>query len=174
MDVKARLKTAGEKVAASLNPDKAAGDMDILDKLKQEHDEVEEMLGEMVASDSAPERRSLLRSIKAALIPHLKAEEKVVYDAVIAAKGDKNRVDGAEGYMEHDIAQKTLLKLDKMTRLTAPEFTAGAKVLKDLVQHHVKEEESNIWADIKDNFDYEARLEMNRRFEAAKKKVKIP
>jgi hypothetical protein len=174
MDVKARLKSASEKAAASLNPDKAAGDMDILDKLKQEHDEVEEMLTELVESEGAAQRRALLGRIKAALMPHLKAEEKVVYDAVIAIKGEKNRVDGAEGYMEHDIAQKTLLKLDKMTKLTAPEFTAGAKVLKDLVQHHVKEEESNIWSDIKDNFDYQARVEMNRRFEAAKKKVNIP
>jgi hemerythrin superfamily protein len=176
MDVKANLKNAADKVAdmLALGTAKAPGEMDILDKLKQEHDEVKELLSDIVGSDSAPERRALLKKIKAALVPHTKAEEKIVYDAVIAAKGVKNRVDGAEGYLEHELATKALLKLNKIGKVTSPEFTATAKVLKELVNHHVQEEERNIWSDVRENFDSEARIEMNRRFEAAKKKVRIP
>jgi hypothetical protein len=176
MDVKTSLKNATGKVAdaLSLSSSKMSGEMDILDKLKQEHDEVKELLSDIVSSDSAPERRALLKRIKAALVPHTKAEEKIVYDAVIAAKGVKNRVDGAEGYLEHELAAKALFKLNKFSRPTSPEFTATAKVLKELVEHHIEEEERNIWADVRENFDSDARIAMNRRFEAAKKKVKIP
>jgi hemerythrin superfamily protein len=174
MDVKTRLKNATDKVAEALSLGPATGEMDILDKLKQEHDEVQELLSDIVESGSAPERRALLKKIKAALVPHTKAEEKVVYDAVIAAKGEKNRVDGAEGYLEHELATKALLKLNKIGKVTSPEFTATAKVLKELVDHHVQEEERNIWSDVRENFDSDARIEMNRRFEAAKKKVRIP
>jgi hemerythrin superfamily protein len=174
MDLKANLKSASDKIAGALAPGKAPDETDILDTLKKEHDEVQELLASLVDSDKAAERKSLLKQIKMALVPHTNAEEKVVYDAVIAAKGEKNRVDGAEGYLEHALASQTLLKLDKITPATSPEFTAHAKVLKELVDHHVQEEERNIWSDVKENFDSEARIQMNLRFLAAKKKVKIP
>jgi hemerythrin superfamily protein len=179
MDVKARIKSAGDKLAGAFTPDKAPDDTDILDTLKKEHDEVQELLAGLVDSNKAAERKSLLKQVKAALVPHTKAEEKIVYDAVIAVRvtkdrGDKNQVDGAEGYLEHALASQTLLKLDKITPATSAEFTATAKVLKELVDHHIQEEERNIWSDVKDNFDGDARIEMNLRYLAAKKKVKIP
>ena len=172
MDVKARLKSAGDKIAGAFSPDKAPDETDILDTLKKEHDEVQELLSDLVDSSKAAERKSLLKQIKAALVPHTKAEEKSVYDAVIAAKGRKNRLDGTEGYMEHALASQTLTQLEKL-KPASVEFMAAAKVLKELVDHHIREEERNIWADVKENFDSEARMEMNRAFLAAKKRVKV-
>ena len=176
MDMKASLKSASDKIAGAFTPDKAPDETDILDTLKKEHDEVQELLASLVDSDKAAERKSLLKQIKAALVPHTKAEEKIVYDAVIAARSQKNKnqIDGTEGYLEHSLASQTLLKLGKITPVTAPEFTATAKVLKELIDHHVQEEERNIWSDVKENFDSEARMQMNLRFLAAKKKVRIP
>jgi hypothetical protein len=55
----------------------------------------------------------------------------------------------------------------------SPEFSAAAKVLKEIVEHHVEEEERNVWADVRKHFSEEERLEMNRRFEAAKQKVRV-
>jgi hemerythrin-like domain-containing protein len=106
-------------------------------------------------------------------VPHLRAEEKVVYDAVTAVKGKKTAQDGEEGYLEHELGDRVLTKLGKMQSATSPEFAAAAKVLKELVQHHVEEEERSIWADVRDNFSSEERIEMTRRFEAAKKKVRV-
>jgi len=148
-------------------------DMDILDKLKQEHDEVKEMLGKLVDSEKAAERTALLKKIKAALVPHVRAEEKVVYDAIIARKDKDSKIDGNEGYFEHAHADMALKKLGTIKPATSPEFTAAAKVLKELVEHHVKEEESNVWRDVRKAFDSDDRIEMNRKFEAAKKKVKV-
>ena len=51
--------------------------------------------------------------------------------------------------------------------------SAAAKVLKELLDHHIKEEESDIWAQVKENFSTEQRERMNRDFLAAKKKVKV-
>jgi hemerythrin superfamily protein len=149
-------------------------DADILDTLKQEHRDVAEMLERLVDSNSAAERKSLLTSIKSALVPHLRAEEKVVYDAVLALRGKEQKTHGEEGYMEHALGDKMLTSLSKMANLTSPEFSAGAKVLKELVEHHVEEEERDIWSDVKANFSDEDRTAMNRRFLVAKKRVKIP
>ena len=145
---------------------------DILETLQTEHDEVQELLGKLVDSDVGRDQKVLVSKIKAALVPHTKAEEKIVYDAVLALKGTPAKVDGNEGYLEHGLANETLKKLDKLTANT-PEFKAAAKVLKELLDHHIKEEESNIWARVKENFSDEQRARMNRDFLAAKKKVKL-
>jgi hypothetical protein len=149
-------------------------DNDILHTLKQDHNDVAEMLEKLVDSKSAAERKNLLISIKSALVPHLRAEEKIVYDAILALRGKEQHVHGEEGYMEHGLGDKMLAQLGKMKDPMSAEFTAGAKVLKELVEHHVEEEEKNIWADVKDNFSDEDRVAMNKKFLAAKSRVKLP
>ena len=148
-------------------------DMDILEKLKDEHDQVKELLGKLTESENAAERASLAKQIKAALVPHTKAEEKVVYDAVLALKDKDAKTNGHEGYLEHHHADLALRKLLSVRPATGPEFAAAAKVLKELVEHHLDEEERNVWRDVRENFDSDERIEMNRAFEAAKKRVRI-
>ena len=152
---------------------RAEGEMDILDKLKQEHEEAADLLAKLVDSHSASERKALLKKIKGALVPHLRAEEKVVYDAIIALKDKQVKQDGEEGYLEHGLADRMLATLSKITNALSPEFSAAAKVLKELVEHHVEEEERDVWSDVRKNFSTEERVEMNRKFEAAKKKVRV-
>ena len=165
-----------ESVMPSKTPRKkgAAAEMDILDKLGQEHDEVQELLKKLVDSGSGAERTQLFKKIKAALIPHLRAEEKVVYDRVLKLKEKDAKVDGNEGYDEHEVGDVMVKKLSRMRNKASPEFTAAAKVLKELVDHHIEEEESALWDHVKENFSEDERLKMNRAFEAAKKKVRIP
>jgi hemerythrin superfamily protein len=178
MDIKTRFNTVTDKLAASLIPEAAPDEADILATLRKEHDEVQELLSDLNASTNGRERRSLVTQIRKALVPHTKAEEKIVYDAVIAARASskkdsrKQKLDGAEGYLEHALASQTLAKLEKL-RADSIEFLAAAKVLKELVDHHVQEEERNIWSDVKKNFDSDERVAMNRRFLAAKKRVKV-
>ena len=171
MTMKSTLEKAGKTIKAAVAPAPAG---DILATLHKEHEEVQDLLKQLVDSDSAPQRRDLLRQIKDALVPHTKAEEKVVYDRVLALKGEKNKIDGHEGYFEHETADRMLANLGEIEQVKSAEFTAAAKVLKELIAHHVEEEERNIWADVRENFSDDRRVEMNEEFEAAKKRVKIP
>jgi hemerythrin superfamily protein len=169
------IDTITNLVTRRKNPDgpNLPDDMDVLDKLKQEHEEVQELLGKLVDSERGAERMRLLKQIKAALVPHTRAEEKVVYDAIIALKEKDAKIDGNEGYFEHAHADMALKKLSTIKPATSPAFTAAAKVLKELVEHHVKEEERNVWRDVRKHFSAEERIEMNRAFEAAKKRVRV-
>lgn len=171
MTIRASIEKTAKSVltAISLQPE---GAPDILDTLEAEHDEVQALLEKLTKSETAREQKALVARIKSALVPHTKAEEKIVYDAVLALKGADAKIDGNEGYIEHGLASETLKKLDKLTANT-PEFKAAAKVLKELVNHHIQEEESNIWARVKENFSDEQRAAMHRDFLAAKKKVKV-
>lgn len=169
MDLVRGLKHAGREIAGSLGAEQAP---DILDTLKKEHDEVGAMLARLVDSHSVSERRALVKKIKAALIPHMKAEQKVVYDAVIALRPKDAKTHGEEGYIEHKMAGEALLLLGKISNAASPEFLAAAKVLKELIEHHVQEEERDIWADLREHFDAARRAQMNKRFEQAKKRVR--
>lgn len=171
MTIRSSIEQATKSVMGAITPGSEPS-TDILDTLHAEHDEVQELLKELNDSDKAAEQKALVARIKQALIPHTKAEEQVVYDRVAALSGEKPKIDGAEGYTEHALASATLKQLDMLTPNT-PDFKAHAKVLKELLDHHIKEEESNIWSDVRKNFSDEQRARMNRDYLAAKKQVVV-
>jgi hemerythrin-like domain-containing protein len=147
--------------------------IDLLDTLKEEHDAVKDLLAKLVDSRKSAERRSLLAKIKANLVPHVRAEEKILYDAIIALKQKDAQQDGEEGYIEHNLADKTLAKLEGIKDALSPEFGAAAKVLKELIEHHIQEEESAVWSDAKKNFPIKERKLMNQRYLAQKRKINV-
>ena len=167
------LKNRAKQSDFPFSPDADAEDADILDTLKKEHDEVAEMLSQLVKSDRGAERKAILKQIKAALVPHLRAEEKIVYNGIYALKDKDAKQDSAEGYMEHQLAEKMLVTLEHIDNAMSPEFFAGSKVLKEMIEHHVEEEESNVWKDVRQHFSADDRMGMNRKFMAQKRKVRV-
>jgi hemerythrin superfamily protein len=171
-----RVKTVVKQAARAISETFASGDsaaIDILDTLKKEHDEVKDLLENLSAAETPAQRRNLVQKIKTALVPHTKAEEKVVYDAVIALRDKDAQKDGYEGYLEHEWAAKTLQRLESISNAASPEHKAAGKVLKELVDHHIDEEERNVWADVKEHFSDEDRKKMNAAYVAAKRRVKV-
>ena len=107
MSVATSVKKAARKVEKAVTGTEP--EADLLDTLKEEHEEVAALLKKLTDDDaSASERRKLVTQIKAALVPHVKAEQKVLYDAIIALKDKDAQKDGEEGYIEHALASKTL------------------------------------------------------------------
>jgi hemerythrin superfamily protein len=174
MNLKSKVKLAARAISSPLSSeDQGVEATDILDTLKKEHGEVKDLLEKLSGAETAAQRRTLVRKIKAALVPHTKAEEKVVYDSVIALRDKGAQMDGHEGYLEHEWAAKTLQRLESITNAASPEHKAAGKVLKELVEHHIKEEESGVWSNVKQNFSEDDRKQMNAAFEAAKRRVKV-
>ena len=171
MTIRSSIEQATKSVMGAIAPGTEPS-TDILDSLHADHEEVQELLKELNESDKAAEQKALVAKIKQALIPHAKAEEQVVYDRVAALKGEKPKIDSAEGYSEHALASATLKSLDTLAANT-PEFKANAKVLKELLDHHIKEEERNVWSEVKENFSDTQRRQMNSEFLAAKKAIKV-
>jgi hemerythrin superfamily protein len=173
MTLRGTVRKASKDIKTAIVGEQSSADTDILDTLKEEHEEVKDLLAQLQDAEGAAERRALVKQIKEALVPHTKAEEKIVYDAVIALRDKDAQKDGYEGYLEHEWASKTLDRL-AAANPTSPEHKAAAKVLKELVEHHIEEEESNVWDDVKENFSDDDRIAMNRKFLAAKTKVRVP
>jgi hemerythrin-like domain-containing protein len=172
MSIAAALRKTTRKIEFAVTG--AEPGTDLLDTLKEEHEDVKELLEKLVKSEKSSERKSLLKQIKVALVPHARAEEKVLYDAILAQKDKSVKQDGEEGYLEHNLADKMLATLGKISKAMSPEFGAAAKVLKELVEHHIEEEERAVWSDAREHFSKDHRIAMNSRYLAMKKAVKIP
>lgn len=173
--VKSQVRKTKEGIAHVFEPELArAGEPDILDTLKKEHEAVKGLLSKLDASESAQERQSLVRQITAALVPHTVAEEKVVYKMVIALPDRQAQVDGHEGTLEHQWASKTLERLGAIADAGGAEHRATAKVLKELVEHHIEEEEENIWRDVRTHCSHEDRARLDAEFVAEKRRVTVP
>jgi hemerythrin superfamily protein len=174
MSLKSAVRNATQAVAGAMSlGEQSEARQDILKTLKDEHNEVKELLSELAKCTAAGQRKGLVKRIRKALVPHTRAEEKIVYEAVLALRDTGAKVDGYEGYLEHEWASKTLQRLGSIANAASPEHRAAGKVLKELVEHHIREEETNIWGDVKAHFTDEQRGAMNRRYLAAKNRVRV-
>ena len=147
--------------------------MDILDTLAEEHEVVAALLQELVDGKSSAARASTLKQIKKNLVPHARAEESVLYTALLRVKNKETKTDAEEGFVEHGLIDALLKTLSAMRDKMSPRFGAAAKVLKEIVTHHVREEEDEVWSDAKNAFTSEERKKMNRTYLAKKKLVKV-
>jgi hemerythrin superfamily protein len=174
MSLKTRARTVTELVAEAISSVDPSGlSEDVLKTLKEEHNEVKALLADLSEATGAASRKDLVKRIRKALLPHTQAEQKVVYDAVLALRDRDAKVDGYEGYLEHELAASALKRLGSISRTTSPEHYATAKVLQELVTHHIREEESALWGDVKEHFSLQQRQRMNEAYLAAKRRVRL-
>lgn len=146
--------------------------MEITKALHTDHQQLKKLIRAVNKSEDADERRRLFTEFAELLIKHSKAEEKVVYDALIATGEEEEEEAGYEGYTEHDLAETLLKQLKAGGDPMSPEWSAKAKVLMEMLDHHIKEEEDEVFSQVKEDFDTAARKEMGEAFEAQKEKVK--
>lgn len=98
----------------------------------------------------------------------MEAEEKVVYPAL---KGIKNaRKDALESIEEHRLAKMELDELQKLPKNDL-NWIAKLNVCRELIEHHIEEEEDRIFEDIKENFKDNQIQDIQRRFQEEKERV---
>jgi hemerythrin-like domain-containing protein len=130
-------------------------DQNAITMLKQEHEEVKKLLAKLMeTSDGAAKTRSdLLQKIATKLRAHTRIEEEVLYPALRDAGSDKEKKMYYEAMEEHRAVEELVLPDLEKTDPSSPQFAGRAKVLKELVEHHVEEEESELFPDVEQLFD---------------------
>src|SRR4051812_29669975 len=146
--------------------------MEITKALKTDHQQLKKLIRAVNKSEDGGERKRLFTEFAELLTRHSKAEEKVVYDALIATGEEEEQESGHEGYTEHMLAETLLKKLKGGADPMSPEWSAEAKVMMEILEHHIQEEEDEIFSQVKEDFDTAERKEMGDAFEAQKEKVK--
>jgi hemerythrin-like domain-containing protein len=112
--------------------------------LKQQHREVKALFKKIEATEDARSRRRLMQEIDTKLKLHTSLEENIFYPAVKDIETNKAGEMVLEAYEEHHVVDLVLAELPKVDP-AADSFHAKMTVLKELVEHHVEEEEGEMF-----------------------------
>jgi hemerythrin-like domain-containing protein len=118
--------------------------MKATDFLKKQHKEVKGLFKQVEKTENARERTDLMQQISQKLQLHTRLEEEVFYPAVRGLETRKAEEMIAEAFEEHHVVDLVLKDLPNVD----PEderFEAKMTVLSELVEHHVEEEEKEMF-----------------------------
>lgn len=139
--------------------------MDALELLKADHDKVGELFKQVEDTEDEGKKHRLFEKIKLELETHTHIEETIFYPAIIKNEEIKDIV--LEGLQEHKQA-KTLLREIPNLADGSEVFDAKLKVLMEDVEHHVEEEEEEMFPKVRKAFDSARLEELGAELEAEK------
>ena len=135
---------AGAVAKVSAHMPWASDQQDAIELLETEHRQLERLLadGEETTERAVRGRAALLDTLTALLERHELIEEKVLYPALQAHPESREIV--LEGYQEHHVADLIVKELHAVAK-DDEQWGAKFKVLKENIEHHIKEEEGEMF-----------------------------
>jgi hemerythrin superfamily protein len=146
--------------------------LDAITLLKKDHEDVKALFEQFEASGDRAfaAKKKLATKICLELTKHATAEEEIFYPAVREANGDnEDMVD--EATVEHAAAKDLIAQILSMEP-TDDLYDAKVKVLSEQIEHHVKEEEGEMFPKAK-----KAKLDLvalGEAIEARKAEITLP
>ena len=126
--------------------------MDAITMLKTDHDKVKDLLAELESTTErgVKTRQELFATIKGELSVHEVIEEEIFYPALRNHPKAKDIV--LEAYEEHHVVD---LLMGELESLDVDDETWGAKalVMKENIEHHIEEEEGEMFKQARQVFD---------------------
>lgn len=121
---------------------------DAIALLKQDHRTVEQLFAQFEEADES-EQGSIAERVCQLLTVHTQIEEEILYPAAKEAFAEEEEDDMVyEAEVEHASAKDLIAKIQEMTPEDAA-YKATVKVLSEYVKHHVKEEENELFPELK-------------------------
>lgn len=144
--------------------------MNAIELLKEDHDRVDRLFQKVKASEDDQElHRKLFEQIREELEIHTHIEETVFYPKLKKEKELEDIV--LEGIEEHHQAKMFLREISNLVE-DSEKFEPKLKVLMEDVEHHVMEEEGEMFPKVKEIFDEATLEELGKALEAEKKNYK--
>jgi len=144
--------------------------MDAIALLKQDHTLVKDLLEQLADSTSraVKKRGELLQQIHINLKAHTTIEEEIFYPAFKEAGKKEEEKMYYEALEEHRAAEDLVLPDLMKTDPATEQFSGRAKVLKELIEHHIEEEEEEMFKDAKKLLSKEELSDLGARMETRK------
>ena len=151
--------------------------MDAITLLKTDHAKVKDLLAKLSATTERgiKTRQELFATIKGELTVHEIIEEEIFYPALKSHPKARDIV--LEGYEEHHVVD---LLMGELESLDVSDETWGAKadVMKENVEHHIEEEEDDMFKKARQIFDRDELAELGTKMEerkaSAQRELNIP
>lgn len=119
--------------------------MSAIDLLESQHRQVEKLFAQIENASDEQRKAALFEQIADKLAVHAAIEEHQFYPAVKEKRTEDILLEAVEEHLAMKRLLADLLKLDAGDQT----FDAKIKVLKEEVEHHVKEEESDLFPKVK-------------------------
>lgn len=143
----------------------------ILQDLQKDHQEVSGLIEQIMNTDEGSERTSLFKEMMSMLLAHSHAEQQVLYKKMERSDDEKVRKFALEGTNEHQIVEQQLQQMAKARNKATEQWTAQLTVLRELVTHHVREEESTGFSCARSEFDREQLDKLGQQFQRQKQRL---
>ena len=145
----------------------------ILQDLHRDHEEVADLIERMLETEDGKERGAIFKQVKSQLLAHSQAEQTVLYRKMEKSDDEETRGFAYEGDNEHQIVEQQLQQMARARNKTSEQWTAQATVLRELVNHHVKEEEGTGFSCANKEFDAATLEKLGEQFRRQKEKLLV-
>jgi hypothetical protein len=144
--------------------------LDAITLLKQDHDKVKKVLSELDATTerAIKTREDLFARVKQELQVHEAIEEEIFYPALKEHPKAKDLV--LEAYEEHNVVDMVMSEIDGVA-FDDERWGAKLTVMKENVEHHIEEEESEMFKQARDVFNHQELEDLGERMEIRKKEL---
>lgn len=132
--------------------------MNAIELLEHQHEKMKKVLTRM--SEGAPATSAELRRLADELVAHMVIEEHIFYPRVKALVDDVIE----ESFEEHAVAR---FELARLLQATGHGKKTRALVLKELLEHHIKEEEEEMFPKVKKGISAEELTRLGEKMKAA-------
>ena len=157
-----------KKLIDSLLGDATGVADDIRAALKRDHEELLELAEALCEGSGGENRRQRFARFKELLRAHSHGEEVVVYRALQRVGDDESKDFALEGNVEHGSVDSLVAKLSRMRDLDSDKARAYFTVVKEMLEHHIDEEHTEMFKQLGEHFSSEELAAMGERFEADK------
>ncbi|MBO6784120.1 MAG: hemerythrin domain-containing protein [Alphaproteobacteria bacterium] len=138
----------------------------IFDTLTEDHDGHRRLLDRLAGTEGdSTERRALFLKLKVDVEAHAAAEEQTFYAELIAMPDGQDKA--RHSVAEHESMSDIIEELDE-TDMSSPGWLTRFKTLKDKLEHHMDEEENEVFAKARDLFSDERAASLSNAFRQRK------
>ncbi|MEH6498138.1 MAG: hemerythrin domain-containing protein [Pseudoalteromonas distincta] len=148
--------------------------MNAIDLLKDDHQKVLKLLEDIsnTTERAVKKRTDLLAKIEAELAVHTTLEEEDFYPAYKAAGGKPEATMYHEAVEEHRAVEKLVLPDLLATDPGTVQFSGRLKVLKEMLEHHIEEEEEEMFKEARELLSKDQLATLGEQMAAKQKKLK--
>jgi hemerythrin superfamily protein len=146
--------------------------LDAITLLKTDHASVKKLFEseKKLTETDGKKKEAIFNQIKAALTVHATIEEEIFYPAVKAARSKNVKDEVREAYEEHKQIKSLLAQIAGITSFDET-YDMKIKVLMEDVEHHVKEEETEMFPDARKFLGEKRLMELGAQLEARKQQL---
>ena len=140
--------------------------------LEEDRRLVRELLSELVdPSDHTATHTDVLQQLERELDVYTRIKEEIFYPALRAHVDEAEAAQHIRESEEHRAVERMVLPDLKQTEPGTPEFAGRARVLRDMVEHHARQEEEGLFAKVRAALSAEELAELGRRLEARRQEL---